>query len=155
MMRPGFPLTNATIFAGITLGVAAVAAAINSPEQDIVSGTSFPPGVDTHETHGEWTPAVQAPNATETAVDVKAVSSAPPTRSSFMASWARVNGAIRYLLDVSTDRAFGSYVNGYHDLDVGNVTGRVVTGLNPGTTYYYRVHAYGASGSRNYSEVGS
>src|SRR4029077_12963624 len=30
-------------------------------------------------------------------------------------------------------------VDGYHDLDVGNVTGRVVTGLNPGTTYYYRV----------------
>ena len=33
------------------------------------------------------------------------------------------------------------YVDGYHDLDVGDVTGRVVTGLNQGTTYYYRVRA--------------
>jgi len=34
---------------------------------------------------------------------------------------------------------FDSYVDGYHDLDLGDATGRVVTGLNRGTTYYYRV----------------
>ena len=31
-----------------------------------------------------------------------------------------------------TSSSFTSYVDGYHDLDVGNATGRVVTGLNPG-----------------------
>ena len=76
-----------------------------------------------------------------------------PTRSTFMASWSRVNGALGYMLDVSTSDSFSSYVDGYHDLDVGNVTARVVTGLNRGTTYYYRVRAYGATGPASYSAV--
>jgi len=76
-----------------------------------------------------------------------------PTRSSFMASWVSVSDAIGYLLDVSADGSFSNYVNDYHDLDVGNVTGRVVTGLDTGTTYYYRVRAYGASGTGGYSRV--
>jgi hypothetical protein len=49
--------------------------------------------------------------------------------------------------------SFTSFVDGYHDLDVGNVTGRVVTGLNPGTTYYYRVRPYIAAGPGNYSKA--
>ena len=49
--------------------------------------------------------------------------------------------------------SFSSYVDGYHDLDVGNVKGRVVTGLNPGTTYYYRVRPYTATGPGSYSEA--
>src|SRR4029453_667376 len=53
-------------------------------------------------------------------------------------------GAIGYLLDVSTSSSFDNYVEGYHDLDVGNVTGRVVTGLDRGTNYYYRVRPYTA-----------
>lgn len=56
-----------------------------------------------------------------------------------MATWEEVSGANGYLLDVSTNNSFSSYVEGYHDLDVGNVIGRAVTGLEPGTTYYYRV----------------
>src|SRR4029079_11001495 len=40
-----------------------------------------------------------------------------------------------------------------HDLDVGNVTGRVVTGLTPGTAYYYRVRPYTAIGPASYSET--
>ena len=58
-----------------------------------------------------------------------------------------------YLLDVSTSSSFDSFVDGYHDLDVGNVTGRVVTGLNRGTTYYYRVRAYDATAPSGYSET--
>ncbi len=62
-----------------------------------------------------------------------------------MATWPSVTGATRYLLDVSTSSSFDSFVDGYHDLDVGDATGRVVTGLTRGTTYYYRVHAYSAA----------
>jgi hypothetical protein len=44
-------------------------------------------------------------------------------------------------------------VDGYHGLDVGNVNGRAVTALNPGTTYYYRVRPYSATSSGEYSNV--
>ena len=70
-----------------------------------------------------------------------------------MATWLGVSRAKGYLLDVSTSSSFDSFVDGYHDLDVGNVTGRVVTGLNRGTTYYYRVRAYDATALTGYSET--
>jgi hypothetical protein len=70
-----------------------------------------------------------------------------------MATWPSVTGAKGYLLDVSTSSSFDSFVDGYHDLDVGDVTGRVVTGLSRGTTYYYRVRAYNATAPTGYSET--
>jgi len=70
-----------------------------------------------------------------------------------MASWQPVSGANGYLLDVSASNTFDSYVDGYHDLDVGDATGRVVTGLNRGTTYYYRVRAYDVTGMAGYTET--
>ena len=70
----------------------------------------------------------------------------PATRSTFMARWDSVQGAVGYRLDVSTDSSFANYVDGYQDLDVGDSIGRLVTGLNRGTMYYYRVRAYDRSG---------
>ena len=126
---------------------------INLPEQNIVSSTPFQFGAATHETRADPEAGLRFPNANEIAPEIELVSSAPPTRSSFMATWDNVTGATDYLLDVSKSSTFDNYVEGYHDLDVGNVTGRVVTGLNPGTTYYYRVRPYVANGSGNYSEA--
>ena len=70
-----------------------------------------------------------------------------------MATWLSVTGATGYLLDVSANSSFNSFLNGYHDLDVGNVNGRVVTGLSRGTTYYYRVRAYNQTGPGRYSKT--
>ena len=112
----------------------------------------FEPGAATHETRAESDDLLQVPNLSELASDTEAISS-PPTRSSFMASWDDVTGANGYLLDVSTSDSFSSYVEGYHELDVGKVTGRLVTGLNQGTTYYYRVRPYGGARAGNYSHV--
>jgi hypothetical protein len=70
-----------------------------------------------------------------------------------MATWPSVPGAKGYSLDVSQSSSFDTFVDGYHDLDVGDVTGRVVTGLSRGTTYYYRVSAYGATAPISYSET--
>jgi uncharacterized protein (TIGR02145 family) len=63
------------------------------------------------------------------------------TTNSFTASWNSVSGATGYFLDVATDTGFTSLVSGYSNLSVGNVTTFSVTGLNPATTYYYRVRA--------------
>src|SRR5439155_5514248 len=92
-------------------------------------------------------------NANQISPRIETVSPVPPTRNNLMASWGSVSGSKGYLLDVSTTNSFGTYVTGYHDLDVGNVNGRAVTGLSPGTTYYYRVRPYTAAGLAGYSNV--
>ena len=69
-----------------------------------------------------------------------------PTRSSFLAKWPAAAGATGYRLDVSTSPSFDSYVSGYQDRDLGNVTNQIVSGLERGTQYYYRVRAYDAAG---------
>jgi hypothetical protein len=148
-----------SILVGITLGVAGLgfpmlATSSDSSNQPVVIGT--PPGVEPraeiHESHVDPGVAFQLPSRSESFA-VEAVSSAPPTRRSFMATWQGVSGATAYRLDVSTNSAFSGFVGDYHDLDVGNVIGRVVTGLEPGTTYCYRVRPYGAMGTGSYSEV--
>jgi hypothetical protein len=77
----------------------------------------------------------------------------PATRSTFLAVWEPVAGAVGYQLDVATDAAFTHFVPGYRDLNVGNITGRTITGLTPGTTYYYRVRSYSGSGVGASSEA--
>ncbi len=64
------------------------------------------------------------------------------TESSFNANWGAVTGAQGYYLDVSTVSNFGSFVPGYENLDVTNVTTYNVTGLSSETVYFYRVRAY-------------
>lgn len=70
-----------------------------------------------------------------------------PTRSSFLAKWRPVAGATGYRLDVSTTPSFDSYVTGYKDRDIGKATNQIVSGLERGTQYYYRVRAYDGSGA--------
>src|SRR5437868_6521274 len=154
MQRRAFLIAGSISFAGgVALGLAALAGDMNSPEQNIVSSSPLQPGRAAHETRVDSQTALQFSNATEIDAGIETTSSGPPTRSSFMASWNNVTGANGYFLDVSTSDSFGSYVEGYHDVDVGNVTGRVVTGLDPGTTYYYRARPYTAAGLGSYSEA--
>jgi hypothetical protein len=139
-------------------GLLGAAALGDSPEllaQSDVANASleFPVGVGVHETRTEWQGALQFPNARELTSPGESFLPGPPTRSSFMASWGSVIGATGYQLDVSRSASFDSYVEGYHNLEVGNVTGLVVTDLKPGTTYYYRVRAYGANGVGEFSDV--
>lgn len=65
------------------------------------------------------------------------------TKISFTAHWNASVGATGYRLDVAADSGFVSFVTGYNDLDVGNVTAySVASGLISGKTYFYRVRAY-------------
>jgi titin len=67
------------------------------------------------------------------------------TQTGFDANWNASIGAAGYRLDVSMDANFTSYISGYYNLDVGSVTTYTVSGLNPATTYYYRVRSYDAA----------
>jgi len=62
------------------------------------------------------------------------------TTTSFVANWAASTSATSYRLDVSLASNFSSFVSGYNNLTVSNIY-QTVSGLSPGTVYYYRVRA--------------
>jgi hypothetical protein len=141
------------VFGGVALGLVALVLSSNLAEQSTISPALLQPTAATHETWADSQELIGARKVNEDASPIESVSSVTPTRSSFMATWDSVSGAKGYVLDVSTSNSFSSYVDGYHGVDVGNVNGRAVTGLNPGTTYYYRVRPYTAASSGEYLNV--
>jgi hypothetical protein len=144
--------TSPLLYAALALG--AVAGDRNlSGQTPALTASPFEAGAGLHETRAQWQNSLELPNASEGAAENEIVAPPPPTRSSFMATWPNVSGAKGYLLDVSTSSSFNTFVDGYHDFDVCGATGRVVTGLSRGTTYYYRVRAYGVTGPSGYSET--
>lgn len=64
----------------------------------------------------------------------------------FDANWSSADASTTYFLDVATDVNFTSFVSGFNNKDVGNVTTSTVTGLSCGNTYYYRVRASNSCG---------
>jgi len=92
--------------------------------------------------------ASYCPPATPTAT-----AASNPLTTSFQANWSSAPRATGYRLDVSTSSSFSSLVSGYNNLDVGNVLSKSVTGLSPGTTYYYRVRAYNSGGTSGNSNT--
>ncbi|WP_396141904.1 GEVED domain-containing protein [Flavobacterium sp.] len=64
-----------------------------------------------------------------------------PSFSSFVANWTALVGATGYYLDVSTSNTFATFLPGYNNLLVGNVSSYLVSGLVINTPYYYRVRA--------------
>src|SRR3954468_6183246 len=76
-----------------------------------------------------------------------ASASSNPSITDFDANWVSSAGATGYYLDVSTVNTFSTFVTGYNNLSVGNVTTYNVINLDCGTTYYYRVRATNACGT--------
>ncbi len=72
----------------------------------------------------------------------------------FTINWNPAFGASSYLLDVSTDSSFTSFVNGYHLLAVSGLN-KVLVGLNPSTKYYFKLQSVNASGKSIFSTTNS
>ncbi len=86
-------------------------------------------------------------------LDVVAEEADPIEDNSFYANWQSSELATAYLLDVSLQENFETFVAGYENFDVGNVSSFEVTELNPATTYYYRLRAYMETDTGSYSNV--
>ena len=69
------------------------------------------------------------------------------TTTSFQANWSASTGATSYYLDLASDNLFTSYITGFENLSVGNVTNYSITGLTNNSTYYYRIRSYNATGA--------
>jgi hypothetical protein len=151
-MRPEF-YTRISVFVCVALGLAVAGGIRLSGQTTAPEADRFEAGVGVHEAHSQAESSFQLPNMSELSPEREPVLPPAPTRGSFMATWERGSGAKGYLLDVSTNSSFTTYLDGYHDLDVGDVTGRLVTGLKQGATYYYRVRPYNAAAAGNYSTV--
>ena len=61
------------------------------------------------------------------------------TSSSFEANWTMSDNATTYLLEVSTDSAFNTYLTGYNKLNISKINNYTITGLKCDSIYYYRV----------------
>lgn len=75
------------------------------------------------------------------------------TQTSFKATWNSVGGVTKYYLDVSSLNNFSTFLSGYENKDVGNVTSFLVYGLQPNAPYHFRVRAYNEAGSTANSNV--
>jgi hypothetical protein len=81
----------------------------------------------------EWCGTCVIPSAPEV------IGGSNATTTSIQANWSVYWGATSYYLDVSADISFSGFLEGYNNLNVGNVTSYNVTGLTSNTTYYITV----------------
>ncbi|MDX6180810.1 T9SS sorting signal type C domain-containing protein [Flavobacterium sp. Fl-77] len=82
-----------------------------------------------------------------------ATAATSPNCNGFTANWSSVVNATSYVLTIAEDNAFTIPVSGYNNLNVGNVTTYVATGLTALKTYYYRVVAVSGCGNSAASNV--
>ncbi len=93
-------------------------------------------------------------NTISTVTGMIATEATSITLNTFTANWIAVANALGYRIDVSTENTFTTgLLTNYSDLDVGNNTSLLISGLNASTMYYYRVKAYYASGTSGYSNT--
>jgi hypothetical protein len=63
------------------------------------------------------------------------------TANSFTATWTAVNGADKYLVDVSINQNFTPLLAGYDKKEIVGAVTTPVNGLTTATKYYFRVYA--------------
>ena len=64
------------------------------------------------------------------------------TTAGFKANWSITPGAEGYQIDVANDSLFNSYLIGFENLDMGNMTSKIISGLETDSTYFFRIRSY-------------
>jgi hypothetical protein len=70
--------------------------------------------------------------------------------NTFTANWGATSGTTQYVLDVSEDANFGSFIL---QNATATFTQKIIAGLIAGQTYYYRLRASNANGTSDYSNI--
>ncbi|MBN9283221.1 MULTISPECIES: T9SS sorting signal type C domain-containing protein [unclassified Flavobacterium] len=133
MTTPGFAKIST-----ITFSAKRGASATTLQVSKIVNGvTTLLQTINLTTSHSDYTV-----NVNETASDVKIL-------------LANGGGNLAYVdeLTINYTGSTPSFVTGYNDRNVGNVTTYAVTGLNPNTAYYYRVRATATATTSSNSNV--
>ncbi len=107
-----------------------------------------------HERQGNRNPFVDHPEYAQMIWTPVPQQAASVSQTSFMATWSVPISATAYYLQVSADSLFGSYLNGYSNLFVGTTTSRTISGLAPGTRYFWRLRSFFVDGYSMYSPLG-
>lgn len=153
----GFTATWSSVYGatGYAIDISPVSNFSSSVTTQTTSSTSYSAGSLTAGTTYYY--RVRASNASGQSVNSNTVTviTMPPapvatsagavTTTSFNANWSVTAGASSYLLDVSTDGNFGSFIPGYNGFSL-TATSAAVSSLTAGSTYYYRLRAVNASG---------
>ena len=77
------------------------------------------------------------------------------SETGFTANWQVAPDAVEYYFDLSYESQFTSYVAGYQNLNTGLDTNVNISGLDPGTEYFYRIRAANPVDTGAYSQTNS
>lgn len=86
-------------------------------------------------------------------IPATALQATDTTSTGFIAHWQNPGTGYTVVLDVALDDLFASKVPGYNEKSVTGKAEEEVTGLNPFTTYYYRIKVTDATTSFAYSNT--
>jgi len=75
------------------------------------------------------------------------------TQSSFELSWNPVFNIIGYYLDIALDNNFITFLNGFHNKDLGNNNYCLITNLSQNTEFFCRIRSYNSGGISDYSNI--
>jgi hypothetical protein len=147
----GIPADGAVMAEGAFIGdseVVSVSGTTDFSHAGLVAGTVYHYAIFSFNGTDE---AINYLTASPASISVITISAAPVattptnvTSDSFTVKWTAVTGATGYMLDVSLDN-FSNLISDYAAKPV-NGTSDIVSGLDAGTTYQYRVRAVNVSG---------